>query len=241
MGSLVLRNRQITIFADGPEALTRAGATVLDAHHTQKVVAFVNPAERFQPGTARLLEAKLGPLVDLRRNDEPVRRVELAVATRWGLGMAGLDALARKRAVWRDDPRNDAIAAAAHAITAGRREDLHALGMSEDDASAVAGPSPRPRRVAVLVESPDHGRELLGRLHGWHLLADRWRPRVPGQVANRSVITLVHAGTSPEIDVDVLIRATPGDGPRWPRGFPPTSAAEVGAAIIDVLAPGDRR
>jgi hypothetical protein len=142
--------------------------------------------------------------------------------------------LERKRmAVWQNSRRNAAIAKIARAKADGRVADLWPYGLllEQDalEARARAG-----GRVAILVESPEHGRALALLLPNWSLL-ERVPPRPPSfaaaddepELPQRSIVTLARAAQLDDLDVDVLIRA---DGNPWPialRGFPPQAGPEA--------------
>jgi hypothetical protein len=129
--------------------------------------------------------------------------------------VAGLE---RKRGTnW----RNDIIAQLALAITEGDREALRCHGLRLDEGADHGDELGHPARGAVLVESPEHGREL-ARLPGWCLRSGRPGP-TSGDVpaSDRSIVTLVHAHHLDPLDVDVPVRADGGSGRLDLPGFPP--------------------
>src|SRR5262249_37347187 len=133
----------------------------------------------------------------------------------------------KRRHVWRAGRRNDFIAALTDALVGRDRATLwgHGLFLGAEDDAYFTGPAPS---VTVLVESPEHGRELLKRLPGGEL----W-DAVPrkGQAAQRAadpfkigplpqvILTLVEATRLTDNDgrhslgTEVLVRA---DGTEWP-------------------------
>lgn len=160
----------------------------------------------------------------------------------WCRSLGLLDALERKRqAYWHNDPRNDFITQISSAIATGDAEKLWQLGLFLDEDGTKMAHFPA---VAVLVESTEHGRELLRRLPGWRLLN-----RTPGskQVLaagarlDKVIFTLARAGTLPTIDTDVVIRA---DGGPWPLNLPQSTGRSTaqGAApvIVDVADDADK-
>jgi hypothetical protein len=141
------------------------------------------------------------------------------------------DALEQKRrAIWSNQDRNKVIARAAIMVADGQ-----------------ASPSIRPgANVAVLVESPEHGRALAGFLEGWPLRErrpERWgKTRDDSEIPARSIVTYARARQLGILDVDVLVRA---DGGGWPLpsiGFP-RLADGIGADVIlvDLDDNGDAR
>jgi hypothetical protein len=145
-----------------------------------------------------------------------------------------LTVLDRKRCCyWRNGQRNDLIAALANAFRSGDWEQLWQQGLLlEADQDAFLGSD---RRVAILVESTEHGRELCRRLPDWKLWDAMPRPPKyenrsedfqsildPGNL-NRVILTLTQASLMENVYTDVLIVAS---GQGWPdvvSGFPPRS------------------
>src|SRR5262249_25207173 len=130
---------------------------------------------------ARLaLQATIGPMIS--KAPDP-RGPRAAVTVHWcqppwsppaGDGTA----LERKRrAYWHNDKRNDHVAAAARAFGAGDLNQLWERGLLLRDAdSIIAVPGGGAPAVAVLVESVEHGRELLRRPPRPH---QGWSPAGP--------------------------------------------------------------
>jgi hypothetical protein len=110
-----------------------------------------------------------------------------------------------------------------------------------------AGASIRPgSNVAVLVESPEHGRALAGLLEGWPLLERRQGPRGKthddSEFPARSIVTYARARQLGNLDLDVLVRA---DGGGWPLpsiGFPRLAdAISADVTFVDFDDNGDAR
>jgi hypothetical protein len=131
--------------------------------------------------------------------------------------------LERKRALyWHNEVRNKHVAAVADAVVSGDRMALQALGMRNRDIRSVLGCARN--KVAVLAESPEHGRELLSLMPGWWMLdmvgdggcksdQDDGNDRLP------AVVTAVYAAKK-GTRADIVIRAT---GTEWAlrmKGFP---------------------
>ena len=142
-------------------------------------------------------------------------------------------ALERKRRLsWRNDRRNDLVAAVARALRDGDRERLWQPGLflGEEDEVLLSAPT---RSVAILVESTEHGHALCRRLPGWALWDAPPVPLAPGDLPpgvqsiwklgtlDRVIVTLVQASWLESVYTDLLIVAS-GEG--WPNalpGFPP--------------------
>ncbi len=153
------------------------------------------------------------------------------------------DALERKRqSVWHNGRRNRVIAQIAEALASGHPDALYCHGLGLDGVDHLAGlENPR---VAVLVESPEHGSKLNQLLPGWTLLSGRAgrgddekaAGAGPGDALDdrpdRTILTMVHADRLDPLEVDVLIRADGNDGPLALRGFPPCRRAARGREVL---------
>jgi hypothetical protein len=183
------------------------------------------------------LESQLGPVIDSVPDPTcQAAEVRVLVADSPPVAFPGcVDALDRKRrTIWRCNRRNAAVAEIAEALAAGCLEPLwqHGLLLDSDDAFRhVAGHGPR---VAVLVESPEHGRALKTKLlPDWRLLTgvaaaeDRTAP------LDRAIVTLVHAASLEQCDVDVLVRADAGTcSLERIKGFPRRASRETDRVVL---------
>jgi hypothetical protein len=188
-----------------------------------------------------------GHVINLFAGPRRVRmRVPIPVRVLWAVRpwsssiTAPWDPLARKRSLyWHNRWRNSAIVAVAAAFVAGDRATLRNYGLFDDKRLPRLADG-RPARVAILAESPEHGRLLVGLLDNWHLLhqgiSGVW-PGSGGQTpdredanqagVDRAVVTWKGARCLDTFDVDVLIRV---DGTPWPLNvpaFPPAGSAEL--------------
>jgi len=102
--------------------------------------------------------------------------------------------------------RSELIAAVASAFSTGQVQTLwkHGLVLNEREAP--------PRRVTVLVEAPEHGRELLGLLPGWRLSTANEEPPEQQDRFDRTIITTLRACQVGKVETEVLVRADGGEG-----------------------------
>jgi len=128
----------------------------------------------------------------------------------------------------------DFVAAVASSFAVGTETALSSAGIVLPDGWGD-WPGGRPS-VTVLVESAEHGRELLGRLPGWGLLSaltpdEEFDPFEVRPLATK-VITLVEASRLHVADTDVLVLAGP-EPPFELKAFPPRSRGG-GVLVVDV-------
>jgi hypothetical protein len=186
-------------------------------------------SERLERRSQLLVEGILGPpIFEVPDPRGPRSRVViLTFEPPWSPAPLGLSALERKRqCIWRADLRNHAVAEVAEAIAAGDVERLWPHGLLLEQQRAD------PRRVAVVVESPEHARALLAALPGWH-------PFDAGAVLDRTVLTIVQASRLAAADCDAILWAAGGTSLVEPRGFPPRGNRDV--LLVDALDDFDPR
>lgn len=146
-------------------------------------------------------------------------------------------ALERKRThYWRNQERNKRIAQVAQAVTSQDRAALKKIGLRNKDVRVIKEFDKN--KVAVLVESPEHGRELLPLLPRWRML-DMVEEEALKDVqeekdhANMPVVMTMVFAAQKGIKADILIRAT---GTEWPlriKGFPRKEGKDTpGEALI---------
>jgi len=233
----------LVLVADVTRALGSRAVDFLTAVRARGLFGFVPEGTVMSRREGLRLESIFGPVV--RRIGRPgggPRDVRVLIAESPVFNpQAGAIGLRWKRdAVWHDAARNERIAALAVALEIGDEDVLRRHGARLRSQYGVAPDERSPRRVVVLVESPEHGRELVGRLPGWRLLSGPANGRqrhgaeggdfgseaaVHGWEHARSVMTLLHANSVRRLDIDVLVRA---DGTPWPlrlAGFPPARRA----------------
>jgi hypothetical protein len=232
----------LVIVVDALQALAPAPVGAFKVLRYQRVYGFVPPDLRLSVATRLGLLARFGPI---HRAPSPCGAeaavTVLWVQPPWAPPVGDIPALERKRlAYWRDDERNDLIATVATAFRAADQRTLweHGLLLADGDDGGVLGQGTP--AVTVLVESTEHGRELLRRLPCWELRdAVPVRPGHKPPLLNpwtvwlldRRVITYAAATHLETVHTDVLICA----GPEWPltlKGFPPRSAGPARRVLL---------
>jgi hypothetical protein len=211
-----------------PDAVAVARAERAFAHLARypgrRVYGFVRPGEKLGVRERLVLEGLCGRVIYTAPGPRGRAAVRVLLAeSPWAPALGVSGALARKKAIWHDGKRNDAIATLAVMLARRQGDQARDLGLLPDDGRPLVRHLGVPR-VAVAVESPGHGRELLQRLPGWTLCAGVPAADGVGEVTgrlSRCIITRLMAHKVANLDVDVLIRA---DGTEWPLtlpGFPP--------------------
>ena len=140
-----------------------------------------------------------------------------------------LSALERKRTtIWHDDARNQFIANIADILVRG---DHVALLQHASLFDHTCPPDlPAKPRVTILVEAPEHGRQLAKRLDSWRLLVQGDQIGFDG--IDKAILTTTRAKQLPNLETDILIRA---DGTPWPlhlKGFPSNGPGET--LLVDI-------
>lgn len=186
------------------------------------------------------LEYLAGPLIHrIPDHDGLPRPVRLAMvqapAYHGAPQEAGLER--RRQTIWRHRRRNELIARICSAARSRDITELERLGLRLDDQAAAHLPaSPR---VAVVVETPEHGRELA------RMLPDARIETAGSQPAQRTaalydqwvgvrIVTVAHAERRP-VKTDVLVNAVGGTILPALRGFPPLGQAAGPASPVVVV------
>ena len=206
------------LLADPEQATGDRVSASLGRMGARRLYAFVQPHRRQDRLQPLLLEEMAGPVIyRVGRPRAAVRVVFLPTALT--TSTTGQTALEQKRSLyWHNAQRNEHIALVARAVAALDVDVLTQHGLRNMDIRLIKQID-RPR-VKVLVESPEHGRQLLTLLAGWHLLelTQEARP-APNHSRAPAIMTLSYARRR-STQADVLIRAT---GTEWPlrlKGFP---------------------
>jgi hypothetical protein len=213
----------------------------------RRVYGFVRPDLRLSEREGLELEGVCGP-VAYEAPGPSGRAVDVRVVVAeppWTPGPSADSVLqCKRRAVWHNRGRNEAVATLATSLAAGREEDLCHRGLLRPDVQ-LPKPSIVGRHVVILVESTEHGREMIQLLPDWRLFA------APTAAAGellpesglpaKSIVTLVAASTLGQLPADVLIWAGGGEGSLDLPGFPPSSGTgrhEV--VVVDFADDGDK-
>ena len=214
----------LTIFPDDRAVLSRLGCEALFALNEQHILGFAAAEHRLSTRCRFELEASLGTVIyeapgpGGRRAPVHVLRFDVPDLAM----LRDADALSRKRAeIWRNGPRNDLVAEVAATLADGELDGLTTPGFDVID-KAGRDEDHAPKRVTVLVEGSEHGRELAARLPGWKLLDGLPATKqLLGDLPGRSIMTMTHAHAYACLDIAVLIRADGDSGPLACPGFPP--------------------
>ena len=178
-----------------------------------------------------MLEENFGPIVGGERDDQS-EAVAVVFADTLAPGDRRNDrGLKRKRSLfWHNQQRNDQIAGIARAFVENELDTLTGYGL--DAGHVVIAGSISNSSVAILVESPEQGRQLQRHLPGWKLRDIHSNSVcVPG-IGNREIGTFCCADRW-GIHADVLIRAD-GTGD-WPLGtgrFPSRLVGTTGSPML---------
>jgi hypothetical protein len=129
--------------------------------------------------------------------------------------------LERKRIFfWHNAQRNRLIAAAARAFSESDRRAIAGLGLDEaarwlagEELGQVPILSSRAPTVAIVVENPEHARELAQLLPGWSLASQTGSMELDTAVTDNTIVTLTLAAKSTLV-TDVVIYAA-GCGEEW--------------------------
>jgi hypothetical protein len=233
--SMDLHCADVVILARASQALQAETRTRLGALRRQRIYGLRLVHEQESPREELLVEGIIGPVLTIHG---PIRKEPRSVSVLladWrcrssSYGQFGLEW--KRHAIWQNPDRNNAIAGIARALVAG---DLVALGKhgifpdATDEAMLVNDGC----RVAILVESPEHAKEIGARLPGWRLVtgqseSDVERPELTGSSSDHAestsdtrpeatIVTQIGSLTFPMGTFDIVIRA---DGLRWPLEVP---------------------
>ncbi|MFO0802637.1 MAG: hypothetical protein U0791_05885 [Gemmataceae bacterium] len=202
----------------------------------ERCYAFVRPSRQYDRRVQLRLEQLAGPLIHRVAWPRVPVHVAMLPSPIGPISTGAGTALSQKRErYWLHAARNDYIAHVAKSVAARHPDELCRLGLT-DLIDVVS--SDRLPRVAVIVECPQHGREIATRLPGWPL---RTAMRVPAEDRDQdcesalNVIATTTIACEHGIRADVIIRAT---GTEWPlriKQFPPKLDKHMiaGVALID--------
>ena len=249
MTSLDLCYRPVVLFAGVERAFDSRTIDELNFLRHSRIYGLRVAGKSIGPRLELLLEGLIGPVLGTVGRARRARTVSVHVAD-WpcqalSCGPFGLDW--KRDGIWHNPDRNAAIASIARSIADGDETHLWVHGLFLDEALNQRGPRYH-RRVAIIVESPEHGRTLAALLPGWRLLCDpesraghresageERRSRKLSETASldKSIITMARASHLHSINTDVLIR---GDGMPWTMELPLSAGVrnEEDLTLIDL-------
>ena len=224
----------IITFARGEQAISVKAGVVRAEFQRHRLYAFVDPGRPRSLRTQRLLETLAGQVIYespsvLGRKAQV--RVLVAHAPWLPEPGKGTTLDRKRRGYWHNARRNQSVTAIADGFAGGSMMPIWAHGLLLHEEGFPSGRRPK-ARVVVLVESLEHGRELKRRLSEWPLLDAREQrgrfrggDRQPGssrfRLPKEAIVTMVRADKLRELDSDVLVIASGGNGAMIPAGFPP--------------------
>ena len=203
--------------------------------HARRIYALVEPRHRADRRVALRLEQIAGAVVHAAEASPAppgVVMIPMPVPPA-SHGDSPLDT--KRKLYWHHDARNRRVVEVAMAIAAGDRRAASRLGVP---AAAVKMSGDHRRRVAILVESTEHGRVLLARIPGatMHATSSGTHPENPADTnAPKSVIPdIVTAAYADRhgVDADVVVRSTGGVDPLRVHA-PSASGARRVAVVVD--------
>lgn len=229
-GAFVPRSEDwpIVIFVDSRLALVRTAITHLTAMKSSAWYGFARLGTRNSEAEQLQIDLVFGPDIWTEQSVEPDRRsVHVLFATPPLFPCRRIDdSLERKRiCIWKNTNRNQAIADIAEAFAGRKLERLWQHGLLLDAPKTWFRRLDRFFRIAVLVESLEHARELVPLLPSWAVCNasehEEQLPNLWGKAGQRTIRTAldVHAES---MDVDVVIRADAVDAEWDPKGGPHT-------------------
>jgi hypothetical protein len=216
----------VLVFADALQVLHKSIEPRLRICHTQRIYGVLDDQLTLSGREALLIEAWLGPVIGgigtASDRQSEIRAVFADWSGRTGSNLTlGLEW--KRQSIWHNDDRNEAITRLAGAFVSADFDQIGRFGIFFDADELDPG---QQRRVLILVESVEHGRELARRLPGWILLRadgadlesnrqDSTESALASGAAtpDRSIITLSYAKRHGLLDATVLIRV---DGTPWP-------------------------
>jgi hypothetical protein len=224
----VAAKAHILLLPDAGQAAGDVGAKAVAEAGVPRVYAFVPVGERLDRRTRIRLEGMAGPVI--HRLGPPRAGVNVLLVKSPGgtkLTAKGETGLEWKRAAyWGNKSRNKAVVAAVRAFSEGIAEELRRLGLAPGREGLKSGFEQA--RVVVLVESAEHGRNLVQMLPG-ALLVDAVPREKGGKEADTDygpkvplIITATAAGKK-GITANILVCATGGASPLAVKDFPPAA------------------
>lgn len=202
--------------------------------------SFVRPGQQMGRRSRIRLEAMSGQVIYDIEPGKPAVEVLWVQPPQQGTSGCERRSLEWKRTTyWHNTLRNQFIAEAAQAFAEKDVKRLRACGVRFQDGEPALANSETPK-VVLLVESVEHGQELLKRLDGWALL-DGAAVRRNDSSVKGEIITATRAAAC-GLDADVVIQAVGGAGTGVFRNtvIERSAAADsLPAIIVDFADSGD--
>jgi hypothetical protein len=225
----------ILLLPHGEQATGKVPKDMVAGLKPRKGYAFIQAGRRQDRHVELALEAMAGPIV--HRIGKPHVGVRVVMVPAPGMTVVtsttttvetSTTALEQKRSFyWCNEARNRLIADIATAVWHGRYDKLRQYGFSDRDMQRININGSM--RVVIVVESPEHARNLLKLLPTWGMFdkvpLERRQPRVLATTENdvpitrRVIVTQQYTGKQ-RTRADIVIRAT---GTPWGlrvKGFP---------------------
>lgn len=204
--------------------------------------SFVRPGQQMGWRSRIRLEAMSGQVIFDIEPGKPAVEVLWVQPPQQGTSGCERRTLEWKRtAYWHNEVRNQLIAEAAQAFATKDVKKLRAYGVRFENGEPALANS-EPPKVVLLVESVEHGQELLKRLDGWALLdSAAVRRNYPDSDAKGEIITATRAAAC-GLDADVVIQAVGGAGTGVFRNTVierSTAADNLPTIIVDLADSGD--
>jgi hypothetical protein len=244
-GSLDLAGARVVVFMDATQVQHERVRPHLRILRRQRLFGLHDDRVDLSRREQLVLEGYLGPVIGRLGPEDETAADVVAIFADWRGGERpdrplGLEW--KRGSLWANPERNAAIARLAVALGGGDLAALWEFGLFLDDEPVARLRSDR--RVAVLVESAEHGRALGRLLPGWSLLrAGEGRVERPAPAgADLLIATAMFARESGGLGAEVVIRA---DGMPWSLdvGLPagrPGGAGERPVLLVDLADHQDR-
>jgi hypothetical protein len=227
----------IVIFPNVERALNSTLMRGVGTYESNRLYAFVTPGATLSQRDRLMLEMVAGPILDDEQHvggAVPMGTAMFCVSTSRPIRVPP-NLLERKRvSLWHNEVRNGLVAEVAKAFANGDEDVLRSHFRVGDDGIFTAGA----QMVVILVESPEHGRELQRLLPAeWELVtATNCNARPVLDSCPRRIITRSAANRLQNLIAGVLVRADGGqDAIQAPIAPTPLGSAPRRALLVDFL------
>lgn len=175
--------------------------------------SFVFPKRTMSPRDKIRLEAMSGPTIhEIADPKSAVEVLWLRSPTAPGHPYELRSLEWKRTTIWHNARRNEQIAAVARAFAESRTKKLREYGVRFQDRQPQFTNAASPA-VVILIESEEHGKELLKRLKAWELVSGMTGgpERPASEIMKQKIVTTVRAA-SQGFEADVVINAAGGSG-----------------------------